>query len=175
LFDVALWRRSGETDAAPDEAERFLDLAGFVDGQLDPDDHDRVAALLAADATAADDVAAASMLGRMAIHEKPLPANELSPEMLARACALSATDTHTAQIVAFPVRRRERSVLQGMARWGSLAAAMAVAGWLGFTLGMDTSQSLTHGVGQTTEDSFLREILDPSTGFLRDLTEDTQT
>ena len=65
-----------------------------------------------------------------------------------------------------------------MARWGSLAAAMAVASWLGFTLGADTSLSLGQAgarTGQAGEDGFLRELLDPSTGFMRDLTEGSQT
>ena len=61
-----------------------------------------------------------------------------------------------------------------MARWGSLVAAMAVASWLGFTLGMDTSLSVAQ-VRQTGEDSFLGELLDPSTDLMRDLTEGTQT
>ncbi len=61
-----------------------------------------------------------------------------------------------------------------MARWGSLVAAMAVASWLGFTLGMDTSLSLTQ-VRQPGEDSFLGELLNPSTDFMRDLTEGAQT
>jgi anti-sigma factor RsiW len=174
LSDAALWRRSSETDVVPDEAARFLDLAGFVDGQLDVEDHERVAALLAVDSLAADDVAAASMLARMALHEKPLPANGLSAQMLARASALSGAEARTRNVVAFPTRPHERQILQGMARWGSLAAAMAVVGWLGFTLGMDTSLSLSHG-GQATEDGFLREMMDPATGFLRDLIGDTQT
>ena len=61
-----------------------------------------------------------------------------------------------------------------MARWGSLVAAMAVASWLGFTLGIDTSLSVAQ-IRQTGEDGFLREMLDPSTGFMRDLTEGAQT
>ena len=64
--------------------------------------------------------------------------------------------------------------LQGFARWGSLAAAIVMAGWLGFALGADTSISLTR-TGAQSDDGFLRELLDPSTGFLRDLTEGVQT
>ena len=61
-----------------------------------------------------------------------------------------------------------------MARWGSLVAAMAVASWLGFTLGMDTSFSYAQ-IRQPGEDGFLSEFLDPSTGFMRELDEGQQT
>ena len=45
--DRDLWRRSCLTDAPEDEAARLLDLAAFADGLLEPDERDRVAALLA--------------------------------------------------------------------------------------------------------------------------------
>ena len=38
LPDRALWQQSRLTDAAPDEAERLIDLAAFADGRLDEDD-----------------------------------------------------------------------------------------------------------------------------------------
>ena len=41
--DRALWQRSRETNMTPDEAERFLDLAGFADGRLDVEDRARIA------------------------------------------------------------------------------------------------------------------------------------
>ena len=46
LSDAALWRRSRTVDMSEDaaETERYLDLAGFADGRLDPDDRERVAA-----------------------------------------------------------------------------------------------------------------------------------
>ena len=59
--DRALWRRSCLTDAPEDEASRFLDLAAFADGLLEPDERDRIAALLAGDPVATDDVAAARL------------------------------------------------------------------------------------------------------------------
>jgi len=157
-------------DAAEDDAERYLDLAGYVGGRLDPDDRERVAEWLAGDPVAADDVAAARAL--TAVGERP----EAAPEpVIARACALvdgSAEQGDT--VIPFPLGRRDRPRLRNMASWGSLVAAMAVASWLGFTLGMDTSLSLAP-FGQAGEDGFLHELLDPSTGFLRDLTEGPQT
>src|SRR5690242_13420539 len=60
--DAAVWRRSCAIEA-DDEAERFLDLAGFADARLaDGDDAERVAAWIAADPDAAADVAAARAL-----------------------------------------------------------------------------------------------------------------
>lgn len=167
LPDAALWRRSRVVEMIEDEAERYLDLAGYADGRLDPDDRERVAEQLAGDPVAAADVAAAR-----AQAEQPEPIPEPA---IARACAL--VDGGAAQrgtVIPFPPSRRERPRLLGMAGWGSLAAAMAVASWLGFTLGMDTSLSFTQG-RQASEDGFLREFLNPSTGFMRDLTEDPQT
>ena len=33
--DPTLWRRGRDAEIAPEEAERFLDLAGFAEGRLD--------------------------------------------------------------------------------------------------------------------------------------------
>jgi anti-sigma factor RsiW len=167
LSDRELWQRSRMTDATEDEAERALDLAGFADGCLDPDDRERIAEWLAGDPSAAGDVAAARAL---AARVEQL---EAAPEpVIARASALVGGGTpQRGTVVAFTVGRRDRSRLRGMAGWGSLVAAMAVASWLGFTLGMDTSLSF----GQAGEDGFLREMLDPGAGFMRELTEGNQT
>jgi anti-sigma factor RsiW len=160
VSDAALWRRSGMIEVTEDEAERFLDLAGYADGRLDPDDRERVAEWLAGDAVAAGDVAAAQVALAPAAPPEPV---------IARACGLVEGDRTT--VIPFPLGRRYTPRLQSMARWGSLVAAMAVASWLGFTLGMDTSLPYTQ-VRQTGEDSFFGELLEPSTDFL---TEGMQT
>jgi anti-sigma factor RsiW len=164
--DAALWRRSRTVDATADEAEaeRYLDLAGFADGRLDSDDRARVAEWLAGDPVAVGDVAAARALAG-----RPEAASE---PVIARACALVEPQRGT--VIPFAPRHRKSLRLPGMARWGSLVAAMAVASWLGFTLGVDTSLSIAQ-IRQGGEDGFLREFLDPSAGFMRDLTEGTQT
>jgi len=119
--DEALWHRSRDTDAAEDEAERFLDLAGFVDGRLDAEDSDRVAELLARDPAAAADVAATRALAAE-------PALTLPDAFFERASALvAAGDLPRGQIIPFPVRRWGTPNLQGLARWGSLAAAIVMA------------------------------------------------
>jgi hypothetical protein len=163
LSDAALWRHGRVTDVVEDEAERYLDLAGFADGRLDPDDRERVGEWLASDPVAADDVAAARVL----------PAPIALPEVaIARACGLvTGNQPQRDTVIPFPPSRRYRPRLHSMARWGSLVAAMAVASWLGFALGMDTSLSFAQ-VRQTGEDTYLGELLDPSTDFL---TEGTQT
>jgi hypothetical protein len=169
LPDMALWQRSRTAEFTEDGAERFLDLAGFADGRLDLDDEERVAEWLAGDSVAAGDVAAARAL---ADHAEAMP-----EAAIARASALVAggaggpLDT---KIIPFPFGGRNRRLLQGMAGWGSLVAAMAVVSWLGFTLGVDTTRSFSQ-IRQAGEDGFLREFLDPSPGFLRDLTEGQQT
>lgn len=170
--DDVLWQRSREADAVWDETADFLDLAAYADGNLDSDEAERVAARLAVDPVAASDVAAA----RAAVEQVAAgPECEPLPEHLFVRAAALVTDAAVigGNVVPFAPKASDRPVLRGMARWGSLVAAMAVASWLGFTLGMDTSMSLTSTLGG--EDSFLPEMLDPSTGFLRDLTEGSQT
>jgi len=166
LPDREVWRRGRLIDAVEDEAERLLDLAGFADGRLDADEHERVAEWLARDPAAAGDVAAARALSA-APEAEPIP-----EPMLARASALVGNTSRGAPVIPFPARRTgSRPVL--VARWAALAAATVMAGWLGFALGMDTSLSLAQR-GQA-EDSFFNEVLDPSTGLLRDLGEGVQS
>jgi anti-sigma factor RsiW len=164
--DRALWQRSCRTDAPEDEAARFLDLAAFVDGRLETDDQDRIAAILAADPAAAADVAAARALaGRIA--EPPGGLDRV----IARACAI-LPDNFAArgEVLAFRSPQRRRSIVHGLTRWGGLAAAIAMASWLGFAMGSDTSLALSQS-GAASDTSFLPELLDPGTGFLRDLSE----
>jgi anti-sigma factor RsiW len=172
LPDAALWRMSRTLDMTEDaaEAERYLDLAGMADERLDPEDRTRVAEWLADDPVAAGDVAAAGALALRAERLDPVPQS-----IVVRACALvDGGEPRRGTVIQFPPRRRDRPALRGVAGWGSLVAAMAVASWLGFTLGVDTSSSFAQ-MPQAGQDGFLREFLDPSTGFMRDLTEDSQT
>ena len=170
LPDAALWRRSRMVEMIEDAAERYLDLAGFADGWLDPDERERVAEQLAGDPTAAGDIAAARAITASAERVGGIPESAI-----ARASSLvGGSEAQRATVIPFPLGPRDRPRLQGMARWSSLVAAMAVASWLGFTLGMDTSLSFVQN-RQTGEDGFLREFLDPSAGFMRDLTEGPQT
>jgi anti-sigma factor RsiW len=166
-----LWRRSAGSVIAEDEAERFLDLAGFAEGRLDPDEHERVAERLARDPDSAADVAAARSFA-----ERGLAAEVAPTQIIARACALVVEDksASTGWVIPFPRRYRPQPTLPGVARWAGLAAAMLVASWLGFDLGSSTSAAFGPIV-QPSEDSLVRDMLEPSTGFVRDLTEGLRT
>src|SRR5438132_13138543 len=168
--DDALWRRSLAIDMAEDEAEYFLDLAGYADDRLDPDERERIAERLAKDPMAAADVAAARAFARSRRPIEPALA-----DVVARACALVADGMPLrGRIIAFPQLFRPQPTLHGVARWTGLAAAVVLASWLGFALGGDAS-AIFGPVGQAGEDSLLRDLLDPSTASLRDLTGGAQT
>jgi anti-sigma factor RsiW len=168
--DRELWRRSAGTVIAEDEAERFLDLAGFAEGRLDPDEHERVAERLARDPDSVADVAAARSVAERG------PADGVAPaQMIARACALvEEKPASTGWVIPFPSRYRPQPTLPGVARWAGLAAAMLVASWLGFDLGSSTSAAFGP-IAQPSEDNLVRDMLEPSTGFVRDLTEGLRT
>jgi anti-sigma factor RsiW len=173
LPDRALWRQSRTVEMTEEaaEAERYLDLAGLADERLDPEDRERVVQWLAKDPVAAGDVAAA---GALALRAERLEAAPHSVVVRASALVGGGGGPQRGTVIPFRPRRRDQPRLRGMAGWGSLAAAMAVASWLGFTLGMDTSSSFAQ-IRPAGEDGVLGEFLDPSTGFMRDLTEDSQT
>jgi hypothetical protein len=170
-----LWQRCQGLVPSPDETERFLDLAGLVDGTIeDEDECARVGALVTADPVARSDIAAARGLASGGI-----AMTGGLERIVERATALVA-DAGTADriVVLGPPPRRAR-LLRGAARWTGLAAAIAVTSWLGFTMGSDASLSLGTAPPvqpqQISEEGFLPELLDPSTGFLRDFGEGQQT
>jgi hypothetical protein len=161
------WWRRREVQANPAETERFLDLAGFVDGRLDNNERERVAGLLAADQTAAADAAAAH--GLLAA---TLPA--VSDEIVARAVALVGPARSTlsgGEILAFPLRSPPppRRAWPDAARWSGLAAAIAFACWLGFDLGGDLPgiASITH----PSDELGAAELIDAAPLALRDPSE----
>jgi hypothetical protein len=166
MRDSTLWQRSRETDAPADEADRFLELAGFADGRLDADDQERLAEWIGRSSTAIGDIAAARDLAR-AFDSLPPPPDEI----ISRACAL-VPPRPEAVVIPFPAQLRFAS--RGVAHWASLAAAVAVAAWLGFSLGMDASRSLTAASGGSADLS-LHELLDPTVGLALDPTEGPQS
>jgi hypothetical protein len=159
--DKAIWQYCQTQDIEPDEAERLLDLAGFVDARLDPDEHDRVAALLMADIDAAGDIAAARAL---AAQTHP----HAEETIVARAAALVAETR--GQVVPFRARPRTTQSLFMVARWGSLAAAIVMASWLGFALGSDASVALSQ-INQSSDENFIGDLVDPSGGVLRSISD----
>lgn len=166
--DRALWQKCRVTDAPEDEAARFLDLAAFADRLLDTEERERVEAWLAGDPEVEGDVRAARTLDASA--ENPAKLENL----IARACAiLPPAPREAGQVVEFASRRGRRFV-QSFAQWVSLAAAIAVASWLGFAMGSDATLTLSQP-RQPNDASFLPELFDPASGFLRDLGEGTRT
>jgi hypothetical protein len=166
--DRRLWQRCRTIEAAEDEAARFLDLAAYADELLDIDEEERVGALLAIDPDAASDVRAARALAGA---ERRLAGSE---RIIARACAISP-DTNSVSGKVVPLAPPQgRRPLQVFAEWGSLAAAIALAGWLGFAMGSDTSLALSVHP-QPSDTGLLPELSDPGTGLLRDLGEGLRT
>jgi hypothetical protein len=143
-----LWQRSREIEASEDEAERFLDLAAFAEARLDDDERERVAALLVLVPAAAADVDAARALAGS------LPEASVGAAVIARASALVG-----AEIVPFRPRRGTAVLWHRTARWGSLAAAVALASWLGFDLGSTASATYASVRG---DDVSLGELIDPA-------------
>src|SRR5262249_55882054 len=141
VSDRLLWQRSRLTNAPEDAAARFLDLAAFADGLLDEEDRERVAALLARDPDAAADVANASALcgaGQRSTDQRSAGIERI----IARPCALVPDGAAApGSVVAFT--RQRRRIVHDFARWGSLAAALVMASWLGFAMGTDTSLALS--------------------------------
>jgi anti-sigma factor RsiW len=164
--DRDVWRRSHQIEAPADEAERLLDLAAFADNRLDDDDTARVAALLADDVDAAGDVTAARLLADVTMEAA-------APEIIVRAAALAGEEPAEARVIAFPARPPMSRPWFSAARWSGLAAAMVLAGWLGFSLG-----SGLPGVAPTagmTDEASATELFDPAPPLiLRDFSENSQ-
>ncbi len=166
--DRRLWQRCRTMDADEDESARFLDLAAYADSFLDIEERERVAALLITDPDAAADVRAAQTLA----NDEPNSAG--LERIVARASAISSgADSASDRIVPL-AGRPSRRFLQSFAQWGSLAAAVALAGWLGFAMGSGTSLALSDH-RQPSDIGLLPELFDPGTGLLRDLGEGLRT
>lgn len=162
--DKAIWQYCQITDIEPDEAERWLDLAAFVDTRLDPDEHDRVATLLMADLDAAGDIAAARALAAA-------PHQAADEAVIARAASLVAAPVERrGQLIPFRGRTQPTQSLFMLARWGSLAAAVAMACWLGFALGTNAWVALTQ-INQSSDENFVGDLVDPSGGVLRSISD----
>lgn len=167
VSDRGLWQRCRTTEAPEDEAARFLDLAAFADGLLDADDKDRVTAWLNEDSEAAADVRAARTL---AVTDQNSAGLE---RIIQRAAALVADGGLVRGRVVPLIPRQRRRLIQVFAQWGSLAAALVVAGWLGFSMGSDTS--LAWSDHPSSDTGLLPEVFDPASGLVRDLGEGLRT
>jgi hypothetical protein len=162
--DREVWRRSQEMEATPDKASYLLDLAAFADNRLDDDETAWIAALIERNADAAKDIAAARTLAG---------ATMLAADVgiMARAEALVGEARSEAELIAFPVRPPEVRPWYSAATWSGLAAAIVLAGWLGFDIGSGISASPVFS--RSADDASASELLDPSP-LLRDFTENSQ-
>jgi anti-sigma factor RsiW len=164
--DRRLWQRCRTIEAPERDSERFLDLAAFADGILDEEEHDRVAERLAVDPIARADVAAARALSVGGI---AMPGG--IETVIERATAILDHARVSNPVATAAPPPAGRALLQAMAQWGSLAAAIAFTSWLGFAMGRGASLTMIQPapVSQTSDENFLPDMLDSSTGFLRDL------
>jgi hypothetical protein len=152
-------------NASPDEAQDLMDLAAFADNRLDPDETARIEALIARDLDAAADVAAARALAGTAM----TPAD---PAIIASAEALVGGARPEATLIAFPAPRPAMRPWYSAASWSSLAAAMILAGWLGFDLGSGLSTS--PAFSRPAEDVSANELLDAAPLMVHDFTESSR-
>jgi anti-sigma factor RsiW len=153
----ALWRmwKAADGNSRPDA----LTLAAYADARLDAAEAADVAALIAEDSELAADVAAA---------RAPLDAPDIALDaIIARGQALVAAPSE----VVVPFRPSRQVHVAGtarwrVARWGSLAASLAVVSWLGFALGNDAYGSLaTMELRASAPTGAADELLDPPSGF----------
>ena len=163
--DRELWRRSQEIEAASDEAEDLMALAAFADNRLDDDDTGRMAALIARDADLTADVGAARTLGAAVM----VPADE---RIVRRAAALVDGALPEAHVIAFPNRRSMVRPWYSAVSWSGLAAAVVLAGWLGFDLGAGLSNAPPFG--SPTDEASTADLFDPAPLLLREFTESSQ-
>jgi hypothetical protein len=164
----ALWRmwKAAEGDAdgrrdgssAPDD----LTLAAYAEGNLGAAENAAVAAFLAEHLELAGDVGAAAAPASIDASAASLAS------VIARAQALVAAPSYG--VTPFPAAPRRHSAggdsWRSAARWGSLAASLALVSWLGFALGNDAYGSLAAlelRAGAPT--GVADELLDPSAGF----------
>jgi anti-sigma factor RsiW len=166
IADRILWQRSQSIDAVEDEGARYLDMAAFAEGRLDPDEREHVAEWLRSHPDAVGDIEAARALASGAE-----PAGHLSEAAVARACALvgGGAASRPGSVIPFRARAFRRPALASITQWGSLAAAMVVAGWLGFALGMDASGIM--GPNRPgSDDGVMQDLFGSSPVSFRDLT-----
>jgi hypothetical protein len=160
--DREVWRISRSADTSLDEAEHLLDLAALADGRLDEDDTARVAALVAHDGDAAADVDAARALAGATMVAA-------DPGIIARAEALVGEGRMEAVLIPFPTPQPAVRPWYRAASWSGLAAAMVLAGWVGFDLGNGLSNSPIFG--HPPDDVAAGELLDAAPLMVRDFNE----
>ena len=159
----ALWRRwsaigtdaagEGPGGAAPDA----LTLAAFAEHRLSGPARAAVEAFLAANPEVAEDIAAARQAAGTA-------AETVDDVALAATIARAAALVHADNVVPFRPVRRTASPWPAAARWGALAASLAMVSWLGFALGSNAYGDLA-ALDRQSGIRLADELLDPPSGF----------
>jgi len=147
-----------------------LSLAEFAEHRLDGPEAAAVEAFLAADPSLAEDVALASR----ATEIPPRIGDAALAATIARAAALVPAPPEAAKaarhnVLPFRTARPAASSpapssWRLAARWGVLAASLALVSWLGFALGSDAYGDLAALDGQAGS-RLVDELLDPPSGF----------
>jgi hypothetical protein len=166
--DREIWRRSQEIEAVPDEADHLMDLAAFADNRLDDDDADRIAALIARDGIAAEDIAVARMLAGATM----LAADAAAVAWAEALVGENRRDHPEAELIAFPRRPTMVRRWYSAASWSGLAAAIVLAGWVGFDLG--SGLSAAPPPARAADEVSASDLLDPAPLLLRDFTDSSQ-
>ena len=176
--DRALWQRwstmdmAGQSEApggiARPGAARpdAMELAEFAENRLSGPASAAVEAYLASDPAAAGDVASAARAAELPFR----PGDVALAVTIARAAALvpaagaAGHDRGGDNIVPFRAVRPAAAPWPIAARWGALAASLALVSWLGFALGSDAYGDLAALDGQNGT-RLADELLDPPGGF----------
>ncbi len=153
------WRSAADDGLAHGTGPDALALAAHAEDRLAPEATAAVAAWLADNPQAAQDVLAARQ-----VRDGALPP---APEaIVARAAALVGGD---AQVLAFRPRTSRPRRWRGAVGWGAIAASVLVASLAGFATGNDTFATLA---GRANA-SLSQELLDPPTGLFNGADEDS--
>jgi hypothetical protein len=164
----ALWQRWSAMGERGDEPDA-LTLAAFAEDRLSDAARAAVEVFLAVDPAIAEDIAAARESVWMVRRDgDEAPDDGALAATIARAAALVAVPAGVAVGGGnvLPLRRRRQAVSPwpNAARWGALAASLALVSWLGFALGSDAYGNLAALDGQSGP-RLVDELLDPPTGF----------
>jgi hypothetical protein len=155
-----LWSATGQGAARPDA----LTLAAFAEDRLSGAARAEIEALIAADPELAEDVAAARRALAPRAGETGRPDEAALAAIAARPPALVPADTGD-NVLPFRPAHRAVPAWPSAARWGALAASLALVSWLGFALGSNAYVNLAALDGQSANSRLADELLDPPSGF----------
>jgi anti-sigma factor RsiW len=155
-----LWSATEQGAARPDA----LTLAAFAEDRLTGAARAEIEALLAADPELAEDVAAARQAVVPRADETGSRDETALAAITARAAALVPGGAG-GNVLSFRPAHRAVPAWPSAARWGAIAASLALVSWLGFALGSNAYVNLAALDGQSASSRLADELLDPPSGF----------